>query len=110
MAYFEAMLLVETDECILWPYTVSAGYGQVWVDGIYIGVHVLACTRTFGACPPDKQEVAHWCRRQKACFNPRHLRWATYVENMADRKRCIWCGKQCEDQEALDEHEDECAP
>jgi hypothetical protein len=87
--YFEEYLLLETDECIRWPFGHSTrGYGKLSLGGRRgesrsVDIHVLACERIHGPRPP-KLEVAHSCRNRD-CFNPRHLRWDTRKGNLADR-------------------------
>lgn len=82
---FLEMQAQETDDCILWPYARSkGGYGQAWKDGKVRYLHVLSCTTANGSRPFDRAEAAHSCG-VRACFNPRHLRWATRKENAGDR-------------------------
>lgn len=73
-------LRYEADDCLLWPYGQDRdGYGVVgWEKA-----HVRVCRTIHGERPPDKDEVAHSCG-QRACINPRHLRWATSQENADD--------------------------
>lgn len=73
----------ETDECVHWPYAQNGnGYG-VKVSGIGYP-HRFVCERFHGASPSPSHEVAHGCG-QSLCINPRHLRWATHVENENDK-------------------------
>lgn len=68
------------DACLLWPYGNDGdGYGVVG----HRKTHVRICEIVHGPKPPDKTEVAHNCG-QRACINPRHLRWATSKENSDD--------------------------
>lgn len=60
------------------------GYGRVSVDGRYRRAHVVACELAHGLRPPDKTDAAHSCGNHM-CINPRHLRWATRIENEADK-------------------------
>lgn len=49
-------------------------------------VHRIACRKFHGEAPKDKQDVLHSkCCRDKACFNPNHIRWGDHSENMAER-------------------------
>ena len=82
---FQRLLSVETDECVPWPYARdSSGYGVRRVEGKAQRTHVLACIQAHGPQPsPQQYIVAHSCRNPP-CMNPRHLRWATQLENMRD--------------------------
>lgn len=83
---FNDLAAIETDDCILWPFGKSGGYGQVRVGRERIPVHVLALERKVGPRPPGL-EAAHApviCHN-KVCMNYRHLRWATRSENIADQ-------------------------
>src|SRR3546814_15498376 len=42
------------------------------------------CVLAHGEPVGDRDQAAHKCGRPK-CVNPRHLRWATHRENMADK-------------------------
>lgn len=82
---FLDMQAQETDDCILWPYAkVPDGYGQVRVNGAVWQTHRLSCEIWYGSPPTPHHEVAHSCRNRH-CFNPKHLRWATRTENQLDR-------------------------
>ena len=73
-----------TDDCIDWRWgTDRKGYGRVVVNGRQHRAARLACARAHGVCPPG-YEAAHSCGRAP-CVNPRHLRWATHRENVADK-------------------------
>jgi hypothetical protein len=80
-AFVDLALRIEDDECILWPFGVSSnGYGQLTGNRL---VHRYVCEAKHG--PPDflKADAAHSCGT-KLCINPRHLRWATRKNNLAD--------------------------
>lgn len=74
-----------SDKCIPWPYHVGAnGYGDLRFGG-YRGPHAIMCSIHHGKRPSEHHEVAHSCGN-RVCVNPEHLRWATRVENAADKK------------------------
>lgn len=83
LAFFEAAMLRETDECILWPFGKTEGYGAVWYDGKVRHAHVMACERANGPKPAHLDDAAHRCH-DRGCINKRHLRWATRQENVDD--------------------------
>lgn len=83
-AAFNALALLETDECVLWPYsTNSKGYGLVGIDGKVSTVHSLVCEAHSGPRPTG-YHAAHYCG-VKTCMNHRHIRWATPKENEQDK-------------------------
>lgn len=69
--------------CWLWTGALtSAGYGHCRVEGHYVYAHQLACEAAHGARPVGAV-VLHRCDTP-ACCNPRHVRWGSHAENMAD--------------------------
>jgi hypothetical protein len=94
MAFINAALASQTDECILWPYAKTKhareygggpgkDYGSFNLNGRTKAVHAYVCEVVHGP-KPDRHEAAHNCGHQP-CINPQHLRWATREENQADR-------------------------
>jgi hypothetical protein len=72
-------------DCLLWPYgKTEGGYGAVRIDRRQCGVHVVVCELVHGPKPDPSFEVAHGCGN-RACCNPKHLRWATRSDNHADK-------------------------
>ncbi len=79
------------DDCLAWPFCRSPqGRGTVSYGGRKGGsksVSRVVCTRVHGPAPTPKHEAAHSCGNgHNGCCNPRHLRWATKVENEADKR------------------------
>jgi hypothetical protein len=89
-AFFDRVMLMETDECIRWPFGhSSAGYGKLYIgtsrgNNQTESVHVLTCLHAHGPKPPGMQ-VAHSVGCPRDCFNKRHVRWDTVKGNLADR-------------------------
>ncbi len=78
-------LTYEGDECLLWPFRQTrTGYGEVVVDSVHWRVNRYIATKVYGAPPHGKNNAAHKCG-QKLCGNKRHIRWASRVENEADK-------------------------
>lgn len=79
----------EGDDCIKWPFSVSDnGRGVVGVSGSRSGRSAprAMCMAAHGEPPTPEHQAAHSCGNgHLGCMNPRHLRWATHMENVADR-------------------------
>lgn len=85
--FYEMVVLpYKGDDCLLWPFgRQSQGYGAIKKVGSTTLVHRLACEAVHGPPPTEKHEAAHSCGKgHLGCVNPRHTRWATRLENMAD--------------------------
>lgn len=74
------------DECLLFPFTRKGdGYGLVKINGKNIGPHVFVLTARGPSKPSPTHECCHSCGNgHLGCVSPRHLRWATHSENMAE--------------------------
>lgn len=85
----------ETDECILWPYSLTSnGYpnvGRSW-GGIHQNELVtrIVCQKIHGPAPTGFDAGHKEGCRGKHCINKRHLTWQTRSVNMKqmfDEKR-----------------------
>ena len=84
--FYEMALASETDDCILWPFSCNAAGYAVRRRGA--GSHMVSrqlCEAIHGAPKPD-MVAAHSCGKgHTGCVNPRHIRWATTLENVHDK-------------------------
>lgn len=75
------------DDCLEWPFArTPVGYGVITHNGRQTTAQRVLCDIVHGEAPTDEHEVAHSCGNgHKGCVNPRHVRWATHIENCSDR-------------------------
>ena len=85
--FFEDAKNFDGDECLFWPFGKIKGYGSIQVNGKSgCLVHRLICEHVNGPPPTPKHEAAHSCGNgHLACIARKHLRWATRIENEADK-------------------------
>ena len=84
--YKEVVLPYEGDECIIWPYNKSGGYGQFYEDGKMHRVHRRLCEEINGPPPTEDHQAAHSCGKGKSgCVTKSHISWKTPKENNADK-------------------------
>jgi len=76
----------EGDDCLTWPYARNKGKeGVVTFRGRQISASRAMCIIVHGDPPGRDYDAAHSCGNgHLACVTPKHLRWATRKENLAD--------------------------
>jgi hypothetical protein len=83
----DVLLPMQTDECVKWPFSTDThGRPRLSVHNrSVVGTRYL-CALVHGNPPTAKHQAAHSCGQGAAsCCNPKHLYWATRVENEADK-------------------------
>ena len=81
----DALASATPEACVLWPFNkVGLGYGRVYFRGAMHLAHRVVCLLHSGDPPTPEHHAAHNCGSH-ACINRHHLRWATKVENEADK-------------------------
>jgi DNA-binding NarL/FixJ family response regulator len=80
-----ALIATPSVDCIDWTRALATtGYGSIIHNGRKTHAHRVACLIAHGPPPPGREYAAHHCGR-RICVNPAHLRWATALENHADK-------------------------
>lgn len=79
----------EDGDCLMWPMACdNHGYPIMGFNGKLHKAASLMCKMAHGTRPTPKHHTAHSCGRgQEGCVHPKHVRWATPKENMADSVR-----------------------
>lgn len=86
MRFLRATVLpYQGDDCLSWPFTSCKGYAQIQLGKKPAYVCRLICEELYGPAPSPAHQAVHSCGNgHLACVTPKHLRWATTVENRAD--------------------------
>ena len=86
LAWLKAHVAHDDEACLKWPFGYGdKGYGSIHFRGRTMGAHRAMCFLSAGDPPTPDHKAAHSCGRgHEGCVNPRHLRWATQLENAAD--------------------------
>ncbi len=72
-------------ECVEWPFAKREnGYGSIIWKYQRTTAHRVASELAHGGPPLAGMQAAHSCGN-RGCCNPAHIRWATVVENHADK-------------------------
>ena len=78
----------DQDECLIWPFfrgKTSGGYGQTVFRGKKSKSSRVMCLLAHGDPPTPEHVAAHSCGNgHGGCVNPKHMRWATTLENGSD--------------------------
>ncbi len=73
--------------CLIWPFArfKRNGYACIVHNGKTTHATIPMCEQAHGLAPIGKLFVLHSCANgHGGCINPKHLRWGSQAENMAD--------------------------
>ena len=75
------------DECVVWPFARNpSGYGSVQFNGRQMIASRACCIIHNGPPKNETMQAAHSCGNgSNGCVNPKHLRWATPLENTREK-------------------------
>lgn len=75
----------EGDDCLIWPFSKSNGYGMFGYLGELHYAHRFMCELAHGPSP-EGYDASHSCGNgHKGCCNPRHVSWKSKSDNQYDR-------------------------
>jgi hypothetical protein len=90
MAWLEAHVGYQGEECLRWPFAWDPriGRGRCYFRGRMWWAHRVMCVLAKGEPPTPKHEAAHECGKgHEGCVNPKHLSWKTRRENALDMRK-----------------------
>lgn len=74
-------------ECLIWPFSLTRGYGRFNVNGKSHYAHRLMCELVHGPAPTPEHHAAHSCGLgADGCVSPLHLSWKTPSANQLDKR------------------------
>lgn len=85
--FLEAHKSDDSEQCLPWPFArLKSGIGVIRWEARVTPAARAMCMLAHGP-QPEGFETAHSCGNgHLGCVNPRHLRWATHQENIADKR------------------------
>ena len=88
VAWIRQHVSFEMDECLIWPFSRTRGYGMFGYLGNLLYAHRFMCELVNGPPPSIEHQAAHSCGNgHNGCVNPKHLSWKTRSGNNLDSWR-----------------------
>ncbi len=85
-AFIQKAATCTDKDCLIWPFETQDPRAHVRINGVIVFASRHVCTLAHGDPPTPEHETAHSCGKgHLGCLNADHLRWATKIENQADR-------------------------
>lgn len=86
LEFLRALVGHDQDDCVPWRFRrYKVGYGKVLFEGRVWKAHRLMCQLAHGEPEDPALDSAHSCGNAN-CVNPKHIRWATRLENNREKK------------------------
>ncbi len=86
LEFVVSSLAVETDDCILWPFSLNNGRACLYIGKRLVKASHEVLERSGSPRPSSKHQALHSpACNNPACINKRHLRWGTAQDNQLDR-------------------------
>jgi len=80
LEHLRVLSSIDTESCVLWDRGRAGEYGSAGGTTC----HRQVCIWFHGPPPFPRAHAAHSCGTS-LCVNPRHIRWATAAQNIADK-------------------------